>query len=133
MIVFKDEAQKAEFARLDNRLQTILIYLSGLAEHLYHKSVVITHLWRTQEGQDEIYKGNAVYQSKPWVSVHQVGRGADIRSDTYTPAEINNLVSELNSTFEYGGGKQTAICHDVGHGQHFHIQVPDRGGRQHFL
>jgi len=122
-----------EFARIDNRLQALLIYTSGLVDYLYSQHVVVTMLLRSQAEQDRIYGADPAYQARPWKSVHQVGRGVDIRSYTYTRSQIDNIVAEINSSYLYSAQHPTALYHDVGQGAHIHLQVPATSGRQYFI
>lgn len=110
-----------EFDELDSRLRIILFALEGYLKHKYNTSLIITHLWRSQKEQDEIYKNDPEYQKRPFKSVHQYYRGADISISTVSGKKIANW---LNVNFFYAPGKPTALVHTVASwGIHLHIQV----------
>lgn len=128
---------------IDKRLQSILYFIAGYLMVVHGVELVITQLHRTNEEQDDIYRSHsdaevqAAYRANPWVSVHQVNRGADVRvrwpkklwSYKYLNREEQDeiaadLDSQLDERFEYDfGRKQTSVRHDVGRGDHIHIQV----------
>jgi hypothetical protein len=75
--------------------------------------------------QDEYYKNDPAYQKKPWTSVHEVGRGADVSLKFFTPEEINLIYRFINTHFVYNNKLSVALVHDVGLGSHLHLQIPD--------
>jgi hypothetical protein len=127
-ILFKNDSErlKEEF----NELAIKNVYLSRLivdAQNYcytnFQKNIVITMIYRTQEEQDSIYKDDARYKVKKFKSPHQFFHASDLRSSTFTPEEIKKLVDYLNLTYDENNYyKFTAMCHDVGLGEHFHIQ-----------
>ena len=80
---------------------------------------------RTQEEQDSIYGNNSNYQNKPWKSVHQFWRGVDLRNNDMKPGMADDLAEVLNKIpyDESRPEKKSCIVHDVGRGDHIHIQV----------
>lgn len=87
------------------------------------KDIVITMIYRTDAEQDSIYKDDPKYQQKKFKSPHQFYHAVDLRSSTFDTEQIQKLVDYLNE--QYNGTnyyKWTAKCHDVGLGDHFHIQ-----------
>jgi len=103
------------------------LYVAVLAAAYWHfrrtgKPAVLTHLIRSREEQRKIYP------DKPNVrSVHEFGRGADLRvTDLEEMARIE-WENWINQNFEYRSAKQgprTAIIHQVGSlGEHLHIQI----------
>ncbi len=131
MIRFKHTALQGEFeeapnedgAKLSSGLRLIVFALAGFADYHFGKDVVITHILRSQAQQDEFYRENPRYKGKPWKSVHQLGRGIDIRSSLFNRGEIDRIIGYLNLHFLYGGGKPTALYHNIGRGAHLHLQV----------
>jgi hypothetical protein len=125
LINFKTQRQAVEWhdERLDKRLRIILYALAGYVFDKFQKFLVITEIFRTSDEQKEIYKGQPKMAGV--VSVHEVWRGADVRTHNFTSAEVMDLLGFLNDNFEYDG-KSTAIDHDV-QGYHIHIQVDSDG------
>ena len=127
MVLFKNEELKAEFERLNPRLQHVIYWLAGWASlNTKTRWVLITELLRTKEQQNENYKDNPEYQEKPWNSVHEYGRGADIRSHEFVNRgdDVEKIVAAINREFDYGDGvHQTALYHNSGQGKHIHLQV----------
>ena len=127
MIYYKTKRIEDEF-KGDNtikyELKQVIYMLSLYCELEFGKDVVITELYRTQSEQDFYYKDRDTYQRKPWKSVHQFGRGADIRSRNFTENQITKIIAFLNlKTYKSGSKYQTAIYHNIGMGSHIHIQT----------
>jgi hypothetical protein len=86
---------------------------------------------RTQSEQDYIYtvlvddSTKAQYKLKPWLSVHQFKRGIDFRCSDMTD-EMKDFTKHFFAQTVYDGtqpGKLTCLIHDVGAGNHIHLQV----------
>ena len=110
--------------KVNSRLKNIILLGVEYAQIELKKELTITDLIRTQAEQDEIYKDNERYKIKPWPSVHQYGRGVDLRTRDFTQNEIDKLEAFFN-TFTYDANrpnKKTCLVHDVGKGKHFHVQ-----------
>ena len=127
MIQYKTDRQKREWESNDLswRLRYLVEAVARYSFVEFKKEIVITDLIRTQEEQDEIYKNNVRYQESPWKSVHQFGRGCDLRTSIYTVSEIE-ILKDFANFFTYDKDrpkKQTCLVHDVGVGLHFHLQV----------
>lgn len=122
---FKTKREEDEFLSkaVDQRLKDLVNMIDLYMRVRYGKRTTITGVMRTQEEQDFIYRANPAYQVKPWMSVHQIGRGVDIRCNDMTEAEITDVVEVLNRIPYRTPGKSTAIRHNVGAGDHIHIQV----------
>lgn len=128
---------------IDKRLQTIIYAVAGFLASEHRVELTITQLIRTEAEQDIIYLNHpdpavrAEYQRRPWLSVHQVGRGADIRvrwskrffnTTALSREEQDKIASSidafLDSRFDYDFGRlETSVRHDIGRGDHIHIQV----------
>ena len=53
-------------------------------------------------------------------------RALDVRSRHLQDPIITQVIDEINSHWEYGkAGKLVCIHHDIGLGEHFHLQVRD--------
>lgn len=125
MIKFKYPFLEKEFEHeISPRLRSLLYAVSGFVKHNFHKDIDITELMRDQDMQDRYYKNDPKYKVNPWKSVHQFGRGADIRSSGWTTEQIKQIDEFVDKYFDYGE-KQSSIYHDVGHGAHLHFQVQE--------
>lgn len=124
MIKFKDDRVKTEWmfsSELSTRVKLITEILSGFCQLNFAKDITITHILRTQTEQDEFYAKDANYKKDPWKSVHQFGRGVDIRSRDFNQTEIKRIVDFMNG-IDYSKDKKTCTYHDVGQGVHIHLQ-----------
>lgn len=129
LIIYKHDNLKAEFAdpRLDTRLRVIIYALAGFVYFNFGKNLTLTEIFRTQEMQDLYYKDDPLYKQKPFLSVHQIWRAADISIIYFTEPEIADMAKFL-AHFEYGKiDYNTAKFHDIGLGKHLHIQVNNLG------
>jgi len=131
MVKFKNDNPRLrdEFysRRLDYRIRAMLKSLAGFVEFYFKKDIIITCLLRTDKEQDKIYSGNERYKIKSWKSVHQVGRGADVRVDgdgDFTELEETAILDFINKIFPYEKGNfKAGLVHNVGAGRHLHLQV----------
>lgn len=126
MIGWKTDRIRDEWKsdKVSAKLKRIIEAGAIFAEIEFKKDLIITDLIRTQDEQNYIYRENADYQVKPWQSVHQFGRGCDLRVVTFTPKEIERLTDFFNQ-FIYDPKrpmKYTCQVHDVGSGIHYHLQ-----------
>ena len=98
-------------ALLSKRYDPTLVKITEyLPEIVGEKGFVITEGWRP---------GGGVHSAEPC-------RGIDIRSWIYTPAKLEEIETKINSRFLYDPERiemQCCIIHDVGKGQHIHLQV----------
>ena len=125
---------KTEFEKIDFRLR--FIYMSWVSEMQYrfNYTPTITEIFRTQEEQEYIYKvlateeEKAKYAQNPVISVHQVWRGIDSRSNDMTQEMIDFTKDYLNHIpYDVNRHIQTFVYHSVGIGFHFHFQVNGDG------
>lgn len=131
MITFKTDRQKAEYNDISGKLRQLIEMLSLYMWLKYGRQIMITELKRTQEEQDDIYSKHsdkavrAKYKKKAWSSVHQFDRGADIRTHDWERHEIKDALFWLNQIVydKKRPRKKTAIYHDIGTGEHLHLQV----------
>jgi hypothetical protein len=111
--------------QISEKLKSIMAILDQFTNMEFGKDIMLTDLMRTKAEQDEIYKDNPRYKERSWNSVHQYGRGADIRSRDFTQDQLNTIKNFLNC-FKYDKNrpnKNTCTIHDVGSGMHVHTQV----------
>ncbi len=127
IIEFKSDRvlQEWDSPYLSQKLKNIILILATYSWYIFEKKIIITSIFRTQEEQDKYYSTNENYKKKPWKSVHQLWRGVDLRSYIYTDVEIQSLL-KITNTIPYDlnrPNKKTAIYHNVGVGDHLHIQI----------
>lgn len=123
-ILCKDERVLSELPRVDPRVRAILLDAACfLAARGYE--FVVTCLLRTREEQRVIFeRALRLGRKEPGRSPHEFGRAADIRTHGIPNDTIAQLVDYLNRKYPYDTPKiQCAIRHDVGGGDHIHIQV----------
>lgn len=121
---FKTDELATQFASLDKRLQLVLAYANFWCITEFGKPLLITHLLRTWTEQQDIYKDDPKFRIEPFHSVHEFKRGGDASLRDLGVDNAKKLRDHINKVFPYGGGKQTCLVHDVGHGNHIHFQVP---------
>lgn len=128
MLLAKNDSEriKKEIGDLRSKnkpLLKLILDLYHYIEDTFDKDTIITMIYRTQEEQDNIYKDNEKYKQRKFKSPHQFYHGIDLRSRIYTQDEIDHIVDYLNDKYNDSNYyKFTAMCHNVGHGDHFHIQ-----------
>lgn len=129
-----------QFRRMDPRLQLIALSIAAFCDLYFRKDIVVTEIFRTK-AQQLLYYPNRKY--KP--SVHQFGRGIDFGIRAYgageldskkdgarlphpgfTDAEIEMLDEWYSKIVQYDDERpdfDSMVHHDVGLGDHLHIQV----------
>lgn len=123
---FKDRRLLDEFNDSNPHLQALVLYLGRYAYRQFDTVLIVTHVHRTQKEQDEIYKDNFAYQKGPWKSVHQFGRGTDIRIRNLPRGVAVMLCKHINTNWHYGSfGKPTALLER----NHIHLQVPHNAAK----
>lgn len=122
---FKNRTLLVEFNESNPHLQALVLYLGRYAYRRFDIVLTVTHVDRTQEEQDEIYKDNFAYQKAPWKSVHQYKRGTDIRIHDLPPGVAIMLCNHINAHWHYGYGKPTALLER----DHVHLQVPNHSAK----
>jgi hypothetical protein len=123
IITFKEHSLNTEWLStlLSKRLKFILYSLTAFAYIEFGKVVELTCIFRTQEQQD-IYRAKA--PSEPEFSPHTYWRAIDISIKYFTENEINEILDYINSSVDYGDGEHlTAKRHNIGLGDHIHLQV----------
>lgn len=123
-ILCKSERIYSELLKVDPRIRAILLDAAWfLGERGY--SLVVTCLLRTREEQQEIFsRAMELGRKEPERSPHEFGRAADIRTQGIPGEVIAELVAYLNRKYPYDTPKmKCAIRHDVGGGDHVHVQV----------
>lgn len=125
---FKSDSErlKSEYDQLktkNNHLYNLLHDICIFCSTNFNKTVVITMIYRTEAEQDSIYKDDPKYKVRKFKSPHQFWQAIDLRSRTFTPDEINKLVNYINTIYNKTNHYAwTAKNHNVGLGDHFHIQ-----------
>lgn len=123
---FKSTRVRDEYAMLPAKnlpLFNVLIDLMQFVAEKYGKELTLTHIFREQSEQDAFYRTNERYTVKPWKSPHQIWHGLDFRSRDFNRAEQDGIVEYLNLKYNKGNHyARTALVHNVGHGDHGHVQ-----------
>jgi len=128
IIYFKNSTKRLqdEFIELMDRnklLHELIVDTCAFCKAEFNKDITITMIYRTDAEQDEIYKNDEKYKQKKFKSPHQFFHAVDLRSSTFDTSEIEKLVNYLNLIYNKTNYYNwTAKCHDVGVGEHFHIQ-----------
>jgi len=121
---FKKENLKEEYDKISQSLKILLGDLDMYLHTRFGYEMTITELLRTQEMQDEYYKNDPKYKIKKWRSVHQDGRGADIRTSDMSE-QIKIAIEQWFATRPYDPKRpelKSFKFHDVGKGDHLHCQ-----------
>jgi hypothetical protein len=127
-IEYKNDSNrlKEEFEELKLRnewLHNILLDCGDFCQKNFNKKAVVTMIYRTDEEQDSIYKDDAKYKVKKFKSPHQFYHAFDLRSKNLESPQIDLLVNHLNNKYNKNNYyKWTAKDHNVGLGNHFHVQ-----------
>ncbi|MCB0221675.1 MAG: hypothetical protein KDH09_18405 [Chrysiogenetes bacterium] len=123
-LLCKDERIVSELPKVDPRVRAILLDAACfLAARGF--SLLVTCLLRTRDEQRAIFERAVQLGLKePERSPHEFGRAADIRTMGIPDEVIAELVAYINLKYPYDTPKiQCAIRHNVGGGDHLHIQV----------
>ncbi len=129
-ILFKEERLLKELPKVDPRVRAILL---DAAQFLLARgyALIVTCLLRTRQEQECIFAlAQKLGRKEPERSPHEFGRAADIRTQEIPDEVIVELVEYLNRKYPYdaltGSAQATRKCairHDVGSGDHVHVQV----------
>lgn len=108
-------------------LYDILLTLDKKCQIDYGLEITLTHIFRTPEEHDALYKETAS-AVRPISSPHMFWRAADIRSRGFNEKQIKELVEYLNFTHrDTNAYKKTALYHKIAGGAfHFHVQYKPR-------
>ena len=109
-----------------SKLHPALYNIILAAAHWYYnrtgEPAILTHIIRSRAEQLKIYPDKPDHRS-----VHEFGRGVDIRTTILQPVVAMEWVEWIDKAFEYQSSRldlHTAIIHAVGdYGEHLHIQV----------
>jgi ATP-dependent exoDNAse (exonuclease V) beta subunit len=124
---FKTPRIEEEYSKLKEKnepMRELLVSLDAFTRAKYSKEIVLTHLFRTDQEQIQLYSATDA-NKRPARSPHQDWKAVDIRSKTFTKEEQDDMCSMLNTNFKNNKtGKVTAFVHTIAGGaEHFHIQV----------
>ncbi len=130
-ISFKDDKTASEFPKLDLRIRGIV---ADAAYFLGSRGFpcLVTCLWRDPKEQEAIRaKAKELGAPEPVRSPHEFWRAADLSIHGISDSVISDLVAYLNEKYPYdpstssgqAGRYKTALRHDVGFGDHLHLQV----------
>src|SRR3990172_2535547 len=94
-IIFFENRLEAEFNNLTRNLKEIIAYAAAYMANNFQSPLVLTHVFRTQEDQDRIYKDDPMYKVKKFQSVHQFYRGADVRISDIGMVNAHKLADHI--------------------------------------
>lgn len=118
-IIFNQFNLPPQNSGLNSKLISLILYSANYFDMILQQPFVVTGLIRTQSEQDKIYGSLVSYQKAPWKSVHQYGRGCDVRIRNIQTALINKFVEHINRNFPYDENRSTALIER----DHIHMQV----------
>lgn len=98
-----------ELKLIDRRLVEILTWLDAFCIEKWQQEITIT----CAIDDNPIHKGDT----------HREGRAVDLRSRDFTIVAQGEIQNTLNQKYPQGLGMVCCILHDVGNGNHFHVQV----------
>jgi len=123
---FKNDRVEKEWEsmKLDFRLVIIVGFIDWWCKKYVNridgkkKDIQITCIYRTQSEQEAIYgKGTKK------LSTHQYWRAVDIGVNAFSTETKKELVDILNLHLKNMGNSKVCVWHNIGLGDHFHIQV----------
>lgn len=105
---------------LHPKLIAILYDLANYVNECYNVDIEVTHVFRTEEQQRDIYGKDSTNYSP-----HQFWNAVDIVLANRDHTKLKHLEEYVDSRYKYYGspGFTTSLAHDVGLGRHLHIQV----------
>lgn len=105
------------------RLNPKLVMIALRVCQMFDGVLEITEIFRTEKMQRNYYPNDSAIKS-----VHQYWRGVDISLNGIKPEGARSTVNAINLSYPYGKGKiQTALIHDIGMGNHLHLQCREGG------
>lgn len=119
MIYYASDKLESDYLEVDSRLRIIMPFIASKILADRNMNVIITSAIRTAE-QDRALKASGVHVAKRALDFNMWDPVA--RKKHYNPEYAGELCDFVNSQIIYGSHK-TMIYHDVGYGQHFHLQV----------
>jgi len=117
---FKSPNQRAEFWQLHPKLRLILCDIDNWLQYQFNEEIIVTDLIRSEEQQKQLYDAG---MAPAVTSVHQFGRGADLR--VFKSLDANHTVLQwVNEKYPYDLDREhlkTMIRHG-GTALHYHLQ-----------
>jgi hypothetical protein len=105
-MLFDNHHLEPQFELIQPNLRAVLLELDWFTWRKFNKEITITSLLRDD-------------------GIHACARGGDVRSYTFTPSEQNAILVHVNGNYVYDPNRpeyNVIILHDVGQGEHFHLQ-----------
>lgn len=118
-------SEYAELNKRNRKLLEIFLYANAFAIKNFNKPIIITHIFRTNEEQDQFYAGDKKYSKSPWKSEHQFWRGLDGRSSDFSDEELQAICDHVNKAWVYDSKRpelKTVSVHTIGRGTHLHFK-----------
>lgn len=120
--------QEWDSTNLDFRVRILALALDWYCKkNINARGIILTDIFRTNDEQRQIYKNNARFKLKSWMSVHQLWRGIDVGVNAYTEEQRHEMCNFINKYFEYAGSHNSCVYHrvksNIKSAWHFHLQV----------
>jgi len=129
MVGFKNDSSrlKSEYNALQEKNMPLFDAINDLDAWIsttLNKPLILTMIYRTPEEQDELYKDDPKYQTKPFKSPHQFNQAADVHSLDFSQDEIDQIVNYLNDKYNATNYYSfSALFHQIdNNGLHLHFQ-----------
>ncbi len=130
---------QVQFLDLHPEVRRLVLSLDAYSDAAKLPEVVVTHVLRTPEQQEDIYWRNlriakdisedeARAQARKKFSWHMARCAVDIRNSHYTPDQLSRVMAYLRPCCPTGPWE--LLQHDVGRGDHIHIGRKDFSWRK---
>jgi len=119
---FKEERREKEWELLKDKnpfLYNMILDVEKFSQDNFQIEPVITNIWESIEEVKQLHGG--VYTP----NIHEEYRAVDLRSSTYNPQQIQDIVNYIDKNYTYDPQRPQMKCvlyHTVGAGWHFHFQ-----------
>lgn len=122
-MIFKTQELEKEWEKLKDDVKCIVLEAETIAKS-YNLDICITCIFRDDQDQKRLYDK----LKKPYIpTLHSWWKACDfgLRGDGDKMA-CRMAILSLNKKYSYGNKniKKSIIFHDIGAGEHFHIQQP---------
>lgn len=125
MINFKTPRIQNEWVTLQAQNLTLFNIIKSaalLVQLNFNKDLTITEIFRTPQENSNLYTNSV--EPPPGSRPHTTWNAVDLRSSTFTPGEIQQLLTFLNQYKVFEGKKKCAAHHKIKENVfHFHVQA----------
>ena len=127
-VIFKKPKYRTDWQRMVTEGMMVVppvVYAAQILEVMFRKAATVTEVHRSHSEQRALCKRLGI---RPYLTVHTYWRGVDLSVKHLTAPQVATVEAMVNERFSYGRGKKVAIHHNVGAGDHIHIQAPAQFG-----